>query len=1289
MDEKPPAHERSAGHFDSLQGNGHAPSKKSSQGTVISPAEPAQPQMHKIQPGYGQIPGPSHGIASTTPPPLDIPLDLLERASATNLRAAFRTTTATGPSIRAVTPDLLDSLNLGGASHDPPLDASLGSFPRGLGSQQSSPRSVPGGVSRRQGMVFNDNFSDSYDGETNSPPPHSLPSSSVPRPRTRTMDTSSLAHKASLPVSDQRTRVQSISSSGSPPITDDVRPVAAPLLESMGYPSILPSRGMEAASPLNRDKRGSSKRLIKRQSSRPTSPLFSATPSIDSLPFPVAADEPSKVILLMKTLCGRMRGEIEYQGESSGPWHSGVAYIDEERASLMFDSGQSGPFHIPLVSDLRGCRIMPVDYPEVGKQCLEVVSAQPVVEIILRPLVADEFDLWLAALLCWQQLRPNSVKLPNGKPSSPASPVRPELRRQGKSLEGSKGAIIKVGKIMLWDKGMAASPRAVVKRPSTRDPRSPATLWRRVSCILDDNGNFKLLLENDAAVLSTIELSQLSRSAIQQLDRTVLDEEYCIAIFPTYAPSSSQLSIFRPLYLALENRVHFEVWFVLLRAFAMPDVYTLDDPEKELMEDIADLDKDHHEEVFRVEKSILLRLTEAKVRLGAPPQESVTPEREKGGRTEHDPSIGNYLAEVILDNEVRARTTTKNATKNPFWREDCEFNDLPPSMPYLSVVLKKVEGNLDSLSHQLQASIGLSKTAGQHEITCGTVDISLDQLEKGKDHEQWFQVLDERQQSIGSMLVKICHEEHVVLLLKHYQHLSEILHRFPLGLTAGIAACMPAHLRRLSELFLNIFQASGSSGDWLMALVEDEIDGIGNQAPIKKYRFSSRLRSNESQESASDRELIVRDMSKSLAGEANLLFRGNSLLTLSLEYHMRRLGKEYLEEVLQRKIYEINEMNPDCEIDPSKLPTHATASELEYRSTQLIQIATEVWQCVADSANLIPPELRHVLKYIRAVAEDRYGDFLRSVSYTSVSGFLFLRFICPAILSPKLWGLLRDHPRPRAQRTFTLIAKALQKMANLSTFGKREEYMEPMNRFLGAQRQVFKDYIDQVCGIPAERSANSIPASYSTPLTILNRLDPAAKEGFPSLPYLIDEARSYASLVKLWTDARPLETKNLEAEGELLEFNDLCFALQQRADACLAKAESYRAAEASNYPDDLADTLDQATLIESLSVPYSNSATTAATSITWMDRPPGSAGSDNTGEEQNPRGRSVEPRRGRDGWESRKSSGFRHVSGSSSSGTLRAKNGKVGRTILNGIMRISGNTRGDSPESRGPDSRRQ
>ena len=1084
-----------------------------------------------------------------------------------------------------------------------------------------------------------------------------------------------------------------MSSSGSmgsmPPHEDALRgppvPRHSPAIESAGYPSVYPARPTDLhihTGVTTKEKKGLTRAKLMKRISRPTSPMMSPPPSVDSLPLPVPTDDANKVLLLMKTLCGRMRGEASYQNEANGQWHSGLCYIEEEKGSLMFDSGEHGPFHTSVISDLRGCRVLPVHKPGLERPCLEIVNSPSGVEVLLWPHVAEELDLWLAALLCWQQVRPSTMRV-NSQSTTPTSQYRPELMRRGSSTASNSGAIIKVSRVSIWDKGAAHSPRAIVKRTSTRDLRSPQTGWRKVSCILSDNGELKLISENDVTVLCIISLSQLSRCAIQQLDKSVLDEEFCLAIFPMYSSTSTQLSIFRPVYISLDHRVLFEVWFVLLRAFTVPEVYALDTENDDQVLEVTDFDADLPFQMFRVEKTINLRVIEAKVGGPTSPQAA---SRDRHGRNHDDAFVGNYFAEVMLDGDVRARTITKVDTRNPFWRDDCEFADLPANLPYLSVILKRIDGNLESMAHQLQASLGLPRTGNLTEVSCGSVDLPLTQLDRGKDHEQWLQIYDERQQSIGTMLCKVRHEEVVVFLARDYQQLSEMLHKFSSGLTTQISEALPGQLRRLAEIFLNVFQVSTTASDWLMALVEDEIDGIGQQSQMRKMRFSRRLKSSENLDVSNPYEReALRDMGKSLAGEANLLFRGNSLLTQALEFHMRRLGTEYIEEILGDKIFEINEINPNCEVDPGKLQQ---GEDIGQHWDQLLQFTNEIWDCIAKSASRFPPELRHILKYIRAVAEDRYGDFLRTVAFTSVSGFLFLRFICPAILNPKLFGLLRDYPRPRAQRTLTLIAKALQALANLSNIGKKEVWMDPMNRFLSSRRQALKDFIDEICAIPAERSNCILPASYSTPITILGRLSPLAREGFPSLPYLVDHARSFALLVRLWVDNQPLsgDAEN-QYDGELLKFHRLCVSLQQRADLCMARIDSVRAADIENSSQRtdsdgaLADAMEHVSLAESTNTMSQKS----GTSTSWMDRdrPPGSSDGSSL---DDTRGQGLRSHRSSERW----ASGLRQAVGNAGElsdrryhhGSMKSlRSGKNARKFLSGFLRKVDRT--DSPEASG------
>lgn len=112
-----------------------------------------------------------------------------------------------------------------------------------------------------------------------------------------------------------------------------------------------------------------------------------------------------------------------------------------------------------------------------------------------------------------------------------------------------------------------------------------------------------------------------------------------------------------------------------------------------------------------------------------------------------------------------------------------------------------------------------------------------------------------------------------------------------------------------------------------------------------------------------------------------------------------------------------------------------------------------------------------------------------------------------------------------------------------------------MNVFLTTHRQEFRDFVDTICAISPDHATSVIPPSYATPITILHRLPPTSREGFPSLPYLIDQARECAALVDLWLDSNH-ETENARPMSEeLFKFDSLCHELRQKTKDCLNRAE--------------------------------------------------------------------------------------------------------------------------------------
>ncbi|KAL8960343.1 MAG: hypothetical protein Q9193_002935 [Seirophora villosa] len=691
-------------------------------------------------------------------------------------------------------------------------------------------------------------------------------------------------------------------------------------------------------------------------------------------------------------------------------------------------------------------------------------------------------------------------------------------------------------------------------------------------------------------MVSMVPLCQLQRCSVQRLHPSVLDDEFCLAIYPQYTSSLDQSAHIFPVYLSLESRVLFEVWFVLLRAFTIPELYGPEqisiNPQLVPAEVVRTLSRppSPSADMFRVEKLLSLRIIEAK--MFSPRRKH---SRRASNRSQHQDQSrktllpGSYLAEVRLDGMVRGKTSVKHDTGNPFWREDFEFHDLPPVLSTACIEIKTrnpgqrdwtlvSDGPLDLERAQLDplAIVGDIEISPL-ESTYGVVELQFEENDRVVKTEKWWPILNDADEVVGEVLMELRIEELVVLMGRDYQPLSGLLHNFSNSLTVQIAAAYPPDLvRKLAEILLNIFQVSAQASEWLLSLVEEEIDNVHKETHHSKYRYGRRIASNDSLESGMEREVILRDLGKTAVVEANQLFRGNTLLTKALDCHMKRLGHDYLEETVGEKIRQIDESNPECEIDPNRVQD---PEDLERNWRTLSALIESVWTSISESALRCPPELRLIFRHISACAEDRYGDFLRTVTYSSVSGFLFLRFFCPALLNPHLFGLLKgmslwiaalldsiladtsqDHPRPQAQRTLTLISKTLNTLANLGTFGSKEPWMEPMNGFLNTHRQGFKSFVDTICSISPDHANSAIPPSYATPITILGRLPGTSREGFPSLPYLIDQAKECAALVDLWLDRPQHGDGPLRMSEELQAFNDTCETSRKKTQHCLNRA---------------------------------------------------------------------------------------------------------------------------------------
>jgi Ras GTPase-activating protein 3 len=144
---------------------------------------------------------------------------------------------------------------------------------------------------------------------------------------------------------------------------------------------------------------------------------------------------------------------------------------------------------------------------------------------------------------------------------------------------------------------------------------------------------------------------------------------------------------------------------------------------------------------------------------------------------------------------------------------------------------------------------------------------------------------------------------------------------------------------------------------------------------------------------------------------------------------------------------QIFESRKSCEIDPSKL---CEGENIDVNMTNLLFFVEKILSAIVSSSLSCPRLMCRIFSLLSQAAVRRFPERHSIVQYTAVSGFIFLRFFAPAILSPRLFKLHSEIPSPVVTRTLTLISKTVQSMGNIGTLANKsgshkEPYLVPLN----------------------------------------------------------------------------------------------------------------------------------------------------------------------------------------------------------------------------------------------------
>lgn len=198
---------------------------------------------------------------------------------------------------------------------------------------------------------------------------------------------------------------------------------------------------------------------------------------------------------------------------------------------------------------------------------------------------------------------------------------------------------------------------------------------------------------------------------------------------------------------------------------------------------------------------------------------------------------------------------------------------------------------------------------------------------------------------------------------------------------------------------------------------------------------------------------LIKDEIKHSSGPSDIL-RRNSCATKSLAILSKDKCPEYLIKTLRPVLQKIIDENITLEIEKLDSDDPNVSGKVDV----FVKYFGEIIETIIKSLDDIPQEFFYISQSIYVEAEKKFPHY----GYVAVGSFIFLRLICPALVSPETENIIGT-PNFNQRRLLLALAKVLQGLANKSDYLTRWPILQSRTEFFEQCSVELFSFLKKVC----------------------------------------------------------------------------------------------------------------------------------------------------------------------------------------------------------------------------------